>query len=105
MDEGRHGRAPSPAAVARGAGVVAADVPRAVRAVHAVPGHPRGHPARGGTPVGVLPGGVALQVRQQALHAMIPMRERTAGRQAPVLVIEQDGRDDDDWKKCRSAVR
>ena len=86
MDEGRHGRAPSPAAVARGAGVVAADVPRAVRAVHAVPSHPRGHPARGGTPVGVLPGGVALQVRQQALHAMIPMRERTAGRQAPVLL-------------------
>jgi hypothetical protein len=55
---------------AGGAGVVAADVPREVRAVRAVPRHPRGHPARRRPPVGVLPGGVALQVRQQALHAM-----------------------------------
>lgn len=71
--------------MAGGSGFVAADVPRAVRAVRAVPGHPRGHPARRRTPVGVLPGGVALQVRRQALHAMI-MRGRTAGWQAPVLL-------------------
>ena len=61
--------------MARRAGVVAADVPGPVRAVHAVPGDPRGHPFGGGAPVGVLPGGVALQVRQQALHAVVLKRE------------------------------
>jgi len=94
VDEGRYGRAPSPEAVARGAGVVAAAVPHAVWAVHAVPSHPRGHPARGGTPVGVLPGGVALQVRQQALHAMIPMllnktvETTTTGKSAGVPYVD-----------------
>jgi hypothetical protein len=38
--------------------------------MHAVPTGARGHPARDRHPVGVLPGGVALQVRQQALHAV-----------------------------------
>jgi hypothetical protein len=45
-------------------------MPVAVRAVHAVQSGARGHPARDRHPVGVLPGGVALQVRQQALHAV-----------------------------------
>ena len=69
-------RRPSSPAVADRAGVVAADVPRAVRAVHAVPADPGGDPARRRPAVGVLPGGVALQVRQQALHALMS----TAGR-------------------------
>lgn len=69
MDDGRRPTTSSPA-VAGGARVVAADVPRAVRAVLAVPAGPRSDPARGGAPVGVLPGGVAVQVRQQALHAV-----------------------------------
>jgi hypothetical protein len=56
--------------VAGGSGVVAADVPGPVRAVRAVPADPGGDPARRRPAVGVLPGGVALQVRQQALHAL-----------------------------------
>jgi hypothetical protein len=58
------------ASVAGGSGVVAADVPGPVRAVRAVPADPGGDPARRRPAVGVLPGGVALQVRQQALHAL-----------------------------------
>lgn len=53
-----------PAAAADRARVVAADVPGAVRAVRAVPAGARGDPAGHRRPVGVLPGGVALQVRR-----------------------------------------
>jgi len=70
--------------VADWAGVVAADVPRAVRAVHAVPADPGGDPARRRPAVGVLPGGVALQVRQQALHALIDEQGRP-GRPSGLL--------------------
>jgi hypothetical protein len=66
----RRRRSPTSPAAARGSGFFAADVPRAVRSVLAVPGGARGDPAGGRAPVGVLPGGVAVQVRQQALHAV-----------------------------------
>ncbi|CAO1943858.1 unnamed protein product, partial [Urochloa humidicola] len=58
------------AAGAGGARVVAADVPEPVRGVPPVPAGARGHPARPELPARVLPGGMALQVRQQALHAL-----------------------------------
>jgi hypothetical protein len=58
-------------------GIIATDVPRTVRALLAVPANPGGDPARRRAAVGVLSGGVALQVRQQALHAL-----STAGRPA-----------------------
>ncbi|CAN6290589.1 unnamed protein product, partial [Urochloa humidicola] len=53
-----------------GARVVAADVPQPVRGVPPVPAGARGHPARPELPARVLPGGLALQVRQQAIHAL-----------------------------------
>lgn len=58
------------AAEAGGAGVVAADVPEPVRRLPPMPAGARGHPARPELPARVLPGGVALQVRRQALHAL-----------------------------------
>jgi hypothetical protein len=71
VEDGQQRRSTTSPAVAGGSGFVAADVPRPVRSVLAVQGDPRGDPARGGCPpVGVLPGGVAVQVRQQALHAV-----------------------------------
>lgn len=60
----RRRRRPAAAAAADWARVVAADVPGTVRAVRAVPAGARGDPAGRRRPVGVLPGGVALQVRR-----------------------------------------
>jgi hypothetical protein len=62
------------AAGAGGTRLVAADVPQPVRGVPPVPAGARGHPARPELPARVLPGGLALQVRQQALHALTPPR-------------------------------
>jgi hypothetical protein len=61
-------------------------VPVAVRAMHAVPTGARGHPARDRHPVGVLPGGVALQVRQQALHAV----NGAAPTGSPIKAVRRD---------------
>ena len=58
------------AAGAGGARVVAADVPQPVRGLPPLPAGARRHPARPELPARVLPGGLALQVRQQALHAL-----------------------------------
>jgi hypothetical protein len=79
VEDGQQRRRSASPAVAGGSGFVAADVPRPVRSVLAVQGDPRGDPARGRwAPVGVLPGGVAVQVRQQALHAVNQQISRCA---------------------------
>jgi hypothetical protein len=62
------------AAGAGGARFVVADVPQPVRGMPPVPAGARDHPARPELPARVLPGGLALQVRQQALHALTAPR-------------------------------
>ena len=65
---------------AGGAGVVAAHLPQPLRGLPPLPTRPRRHPARPELPARVLPGGLALQVRQQALHALT-QRQRQRQRQ------------------------
>jgi hypothetical protein len=72
------------AAGAGGAGVVAANVPQPVRGLPPVPPGARRHPARPELPARVLPGGLALQVREQALHALMTTIHR---QQRPSLPL------------------
>jgi hypothetical protein len=77
----RRGGAPG----AGGAGVVAAHVPQPLRGLPPLPPRPRRHPARPELPARVLPGGLALQVRQQALHALIEPLTRQRRRHLSLL--------------------
>jgi hypothetical protein len=67
-----------------GPGVVAANVPQPVRGLPPVPPGARRHPARPELPARVLPGGLALQVREQALHALMTTIHR---QQRPSLPL------------------
>ncbi|RRT36738.1 hypothetical protein B296_00041692 [Ensete ventricosum] len=52
--------------------VVAADMPGSLRPLLPLPAGPRGHPSWPEPPTRVLPGGMAMQMRQQPLHALRP---------------------------------
>ncbi|URD95675.1 hypothetical protein MUK42_31090 [Musa troglodytarum] len=54
---------------------VAADMPGSLRPLLPLPAGPRGHPSWPERPTRVLPGGMAMQMRQQPLHALRPTTE------------------------------